>query len=254
MPSSPFVLLDRLLTPAPPAERVAFLSAQPFAHRGLWSGSVPENSRAAFAAALAGGHGIECDVQLSRDGEPFVFHDDELDRLTGEAGPLRDRSGAALARIPLGGSAECMPRLEEVLALVGGRVPMLIELKASNRSVGGLCLAVRRALEGYRGKVGVMSFNPEAVGWFRVHAPRIVRGLVVTEAGRRNLRGRMERHASLWRARPDFLAYDVRDLPSAFAASVRARGIPVLAWTVRGAEAERVASAHADEIIYEAAA
>lgn len=254
MPSSPFARLDGLLAPPPAAGRVAFLTAQPFAHRGRWGEAVAENSRAAFAAAIAAGHGIECDVQASRDGEAFVFHDDGLDRLTGERGPIRARTAAALDGIALRDCDERLPRLAEVLALVASRVPILIELKAPDQAVAPLCLAVRRALEGYRGRAAVMSFNPQAVRWFAVHAPRIVRGLVVTEEGRRSLRGRVERRLSLWRARPDFLAYDIRDLPSSFAGAARARGLPVLTWTVRDAAAERIALVHADQIIYESVA
>jgi glycerophosphoryl diester phosphodiesterase len=96
-----------------------------------------------------------------------------------------------------------------------------------------------------------MSFNPEVGRWFKEHAPRIVRGLVVSEEGKAGVRGRIERHVALWGARPDFLAYDVRDLPSRFAASQRKRGIPVYTWTVRDAQAEQTALAHADQIIYE---
>jgi glycerophosphoryl diester phosphodiesterase len=251
MRSSPSALPDRLLAPPPAAKRVAFLSAQPFAHRGLHGVGRVENSRAAFVAAIAEGHGIECDVQVSRDAEIFVFHDYELDRLTGSSGPVAARPAASLAAIPLKGTTETLPRLDEMLALVAGRVSLLIEVKAKDRHVGGLCLAVRRALEGYRGAVAVMSFNPQVPRWFALHAPKIVRGLVVTEEGKRDLRGRFERHLSLWRARPDFLAYDIRDLPSRFAAAQRSRGMPVLTWTVRGAAAEATAHAHADQIIYE---
>jgi hypothetical protein len=96
-----------------------------------------------------------------------------------------------------------------------------------------------------------MSFNPEVGRWFGRHAPRIARGLVVTESGKKGPRGRLERHLALWRSKPDFLAYDIRDLPSRFAARQRRRGIPVLTWTVRS-EAERArAAVHADQIIYE---
>jgi glycerophosphoryl diester phosphodiesterase len=151
----------------------------------------------------------------------------------------------------LRGTGETIPRLEEILSLVSGRVPLLIEVKAPEALVGRLCLAVRRALEGYRGPVAVMSFNPQVGRWFADHAPRITRGLVVTEEDKRGMRGRIERHLSLWRARPDFLAYDIRDLPSRFAAAQRARGLPVLTWTVRGAEAEAIAADHADGPIYE---
>lgn len=247
---SPSARLDALLAPAPAPKRVAFLSGRPFAHRGLHGPAVPENSPAAFAAAIAIGHGIECDVQASRDVEAIVFHDYDLDRLTGETGAVADRPASALTAIPLA-NGDRIPRLADLLALVAGRVPLLIEIKAKDRRVVPLCLAVRRALEGYRGPVAVMSFNPEVARWFATHAKRVVRGLVVTEADERGLKGRAKRHLALWRAKPDFLAYDVRDLPSGFAASNRSRGLPVLTWTVRGSEAEGIAAAHADEMIYE---
>jgi glycerophosphoryl diester phosphodiesterase len=250
MLSSPSALLDALLAPAPVAARVAFLTGQAFAHRGLHDASVPENSRAAFAAALAAGHGIECDVRASRDGVVYVFHDATLDRLTGEAGPFAERAARMLDHVTLH-NGEAVPRLEEMLRLVAGKAPLLIEVKADSAQVGALCLAVRRALEGYRGPHAVMSFNPEVARWFARHSARTVRGLVVTEEHDRNLKGAAKRHLALWRARPDFLAYDVRDLPSRFAAAQRARGLPVLTWTVRDAAAREAAAAHADSAIYE---
>lgn len=247
--------LDRLIAPAPTPARVAFLKAQPFAHRGLHGPGVIENSRAAFRAAIALGHGIELDVQAALGGEPFVFHDWTLDRLTVETGQFAEFSAAQIAQVQFKNSSETVPTLGEILALVAGQVPILIEVKSQNRHVGHLCLGVRRALEGYRGDVAVMSFNPEIGRWFGEHAPRIVRGLVVTEEGPKTrlakLRARALRHISLWRARPDFLAYDICDLPSRFAGAQRARGLPVLTWTVRTAEQEQSAFTHADEAIYE---
>lgn len=251
MRSSPFGLPDRLLAPAPAERRVTFLRGRRFAHRGLHGDGVVENSRGAFIAAIAAGDGIECDVQLAADGTAFIFHDASLERLTDAQGELAKLPAGAVGRVILRGTNETIPRLEEILAIVAGKVPLLIEVKAPNREVGRLCLAVRRALEGYRGPVAVMSFNPEVGRWFADHAPRITRGLVVTEENRRGMRGRAERHLALWRARPDFLAYDVRDLPSRFASAQRARGLPVLTWTVRGALAEMAAAEHADAPIYE---
>lgn len=251
MRSSPSALLDGLIAPAPAPKRVAFLRTQPFAHRGLHGRGIVENSRAAFAAAIALGHGIECDVQSASGGEAFVFHDDRLDRLTAETGPVADLTATSLDALRLSGTWETIPRLDEMLTMVAGRVPILIEVKAKRDQIGPLCLSVRRALEGYRGPAAVMSFNPHVGRWFADHAPRVTRGLVVTEQGKRPLRGRIERRLSLWRARPDFLACDVRDLPSRFAATARARGLPVLTWTVRDAGAETAAAAHADAMIYE---
>jgi glycerophosphoryl diester phosphodiesterase len=110
---------------------------------------------------------------------------------------------------------------------------------------------VLRVLKPYEGPAAIMSFNPEAGAWFARRAPKITRGLVVTERYRRGARARIERRLALWRARPDFLAYDVRDLPSRFASAQRARGLPVLTWTVRSRSDQQVASAHADQIIHE---
>jgi glycerophosphoryl diester phosphodiesterase len=227
------------------------LIALPFAHRGLHGGGVAENSRAAFEAAIAAGHGIELDVQLSLDGHAFVFHDAELERLTGAEGAVASRTAAQLQAIRLRGSGETLPTLREIFELVAARAPLLIELKAPGRAVAPLCLAVFRALEGYGGPVGAMSFNPEVARWFARNTPRLLRGLVLTERGKRGLRGRLERPFAFWRSLPDFLAYDVRDLPSRFAAARRARGIPVLTWTVRSEQDRGRAAASADQIIYE---
>ena len=227
------------------------LAARPVAHRGLHGNGRIENSRAAFAAAIAAGYGIELDVQASRDGEAVVFHDYALDRLTAEAGEVAARALAELRAIPLAATDEAIASLPEILALIGGRVPLLIEVKTPERHVGRLCRAVARALVDYAGPVGVMSFNPEVGRWFARHAPHTLRGLVVSEQGKRGLRGRIERKLGLIRAKADFLACDIRDLPSAFAATCRARGMPVLTWTVRS-EADRArAAAHADQIIHE---
>jgi len=249
---SPFAPIDALLAPAPDPARVGWLTGATYAHRGLHGGGLIENSPSAFAAAIERGLGIECDVQRSRDGQAMVFHDWELDRLTGEAGPLKARDSVALGKLKLSGSGDTIPTLPHLLDQVGGRVPLLIEIK-SKREVryAPLCLAVRRALEGYRGPAAVMSFDPRVVRWFRLNAPHLVRGLVVTEEGHRTLSGRWRRHLSLWRAKPEFLAYDVRDLPSGFAAAQRQRGLPLLTWTVRSAELAERARVHADAAIAE---
>ena len=247
-----FGLIDRWRAPAPAEARVAWVDAVDYAHRGLHGPGVPENSPAAFAAAMARGLGIECDVQRSSDGLAMVFHDWELDRLTAETGRIRDRSSEQLGRIALSGGTDTIPTLRQALDQVGGRVPILIEVKTRReRPVSALCLAVRRVLEGYLGPHAVMSFDPRVSHWFAQHSPLTVRGLVVTEENDKALAGRIRRHLSLWHARPDFLAYDIRDLPSGFAASQRNRGLPLLTWTVRSAEHRERAEDHADAPIAE---
>lgn len=228
------------------------LGAVPFAHRGLHGGPRVENSASAIAAAVAEGFGVELDVQLSADGEAMVFHDYELDRLTLGEGPVARRSAAELQRLGFRAGGDPMPRLAEILGLLAGRVPLLVEVKSPDRRVERLCAAVARALDGYEGPAGVMSFNPEVGRWFARHRHQVLRGLVVTEQGKRGLRGRIERPLSLRRAGADFLAYDVRDLPSRFAAAARRRGLPIYTWTVRSDSDRQRAADHADQIIFEA--
>lgn len=250
MRSLPLRLLDRLFAQPPKPLRVGWLAEQDYAHRGLHDETRIENSSSAFEAAIARGLGIECDVQRTADRDVVVFHDWDMDRLTGATGAVANYNADVLAGIPLTDSADTIQTIGRFLDQVAGRVPVLIEIKSrDDRRVVTPCMAVRRALEGYRGKVAVMSFDPRVARWFAVHAPHIVRGLVVTEEGARGLAGRMRRHLALWHARPDFLAYDIRDLPSRFAENQRQRGLPLLSWTVRSAELrERAAQCHATPI------
>lgn len=246
--------IDPLFAPAPEPERIAWLKAGEYAHRGLHGNGLAENSPSAFEAAIGRGFGIECDIQRSGDGQAMVFHDWELDRLTGASGAVMDRTAKQLGAIPLTGSRDTIPTLRQVLDLVAGRAPLLIEVKSKREQrIAGLCTAVRRTLEGYRGRHAVMSFDPRVSRWFAKHSPFTPRGLVVTEENARTLSGKLRRHLALWHARPDFLAYDVRDFPSKFAAVQRARGLPVLTWTVRSAELRAKAAAHADAPIAEGA-
>lgn len=249
-----FALIDKWRAPAPRPEKVSWLGRHAYAHRGLHLPGVPENSLSAFRAAIERNMGIECDVQRSRDGQAMVFHDFELERLTAETGPIGERSADDLARIELAGSHDRIPTLRRMLDEVAGRVPILIEIKSKRGSfgrTGALCQAVRRVLEGYTGPHAVMSFDPRVVRWFADRSPLTVRGLVVTEEDDKALPGMIRRHLSLWKARPDFLAYDIRDLPSRFAAAQRKRGLPVLTWTVRSAEHRERADEHADAPIAE---
>ena len=160
----------------------------PLAHRALHDVAEgrPENSRAAVKSAIAAGYGIEVDVQLTSDGGAVVFHDYALDRLTAERGPVRGRSLEDLAAIPLSGGDEGIPSLAEVLDLVAGQVPLLVEIKdqdgALGPDVGPLERAVAKAFAGYTGPLAVMSFNPHSVAAMAELGPGCVtRGLVTCD-------------------------------------------------------------------------
>lgn len=214
----------------------SWLTRQAYAHRGLHDRAVPENSLAAFSAAIERGLGIECDLRVSMDGRAMVFHDAALERLTGQAGLTQAHSVGDLTALRLGGSDQYIPTLRDMLDLVAGRVPLLLELKTDRReSVHKLCRAVRRDIIGYEGDIAVMSFDPRIGNWFAKRLPDMMRGLVITEENARTMSGAARRRLAVRHAKPHFLAYDVRDLPSNFAARHKHKGLPILTWTVRSA-------------------
>lgn len=246
-----------------PALPPAFLG-RPIAHRGLHdraAGAV-ENSRAAAEAAIAGGYAIELDLQLSADGEAMVFHDDELFRLTGARGPVRERTARELGALTLLGGAEGAPTLAEFLALVAGRAPLLVELKdqsgAMGETDGRLERRAARLLSAYPGPVAVMSFNPHSVARLRDLAPDLPRGRTTCaypaeewpdlSAPRRAELARLDDLDALGCS---FISHQRSDLGSEEVARVRATGLPVLCWTIRSAEQEREARRFADNITFE---
>ncbi len=237
---------------------LAWLTAQPFAHRGLHDavGGIPENSMSAFSRAKAAGHGVELDVQVSFDGSAMVFHDETLERLTDFEGPISNLTSARLRDVKLKNSDQTIPSLDMVLTLIGGQVPILIEAKSSTElDFHPLCFAIRRALEGYRGPVAVMSFDPRIASWFGRNAPKLIRGLVVSDSEPKgnNFFERLGwlRLFAIWRAKPNFIAYNIQNLPSTLSRKLRDNNIPLLTWTVRTAEERAIARDHADNIIYE---
>jgi glycerophosphoryl diester phosphodiesterase len=249
-----FAPIDRWLVPPPLPEKVGWIGQWSFAHRGLHGPGVPENSMAAARGAIDAGLGIECDIQRSLDLVPMVFHDWDLKRLLGVEGKTESFLASELKSMRYPGTTEELVTLADLLALVAGRVTLLIEVKSKRGyDVTRTCMIVRDALSGYGGQHAVMSFDPRVSRWFARHSPGTARGLVVTEEASMGLCGDIRRHMALWHARPDFLAYDIRDLPSRFAASQRARGLPVATWTVRNADQRALAARHADALIAEAA-
>lgn len=237
------------MSPRPAPE---WLTQWEFAHRGLHSAGVPENSQAAAEQAIARGMGIECDIQRSADDHPVVFHDWELSRLTEAAGATEDLAADALEQLSLLGTDQHPVRLARFLEILAGRVPLLIEIKSQpGYDVEWTCLYVARLVADYRGEFAVMSFDPRVGEWFAAEAPEVTRGLVGTDSYENGFEGIWRDPAALALAQPDFLAIDVRDLTRPEAADWRAAGRPLLTWTVRSPETRALALAHADALIAE---
>lgn len=239
-----------------------WLVARPIAHRGLHDGrrGIPENTIGAAEAAIAGGFAIECDVQVSADGEALVFHDHALDRLTGESGPVRERDAAALARLGIGGTAERIPTLPAFLDRIGGRTPVIVEIKSRFDGDERLARRVADILAGSDAPVAVKSFDPAIVSLVRRIAPDVPRGIVAQsryEGGEWDAldptRRREMANLLHWReSEPDFLSWQHRDLPNAATALPRLLGgIPVVTWTIRSPAEAAAARPHADQIVFE---
>jgi glycerophosphoryl diester phosphodiesterase len=239
-----------------------WLIARPVAHRGLHDAQkgVIENTPSAFAAAIAGTYGIECDLQISADGEAMVYHDDTLDRLTDGKGRLDALTAAELKRLPFKATADRMLTLAELCELVAGRATLVVELKSRLTGDRRLVERAAKVLGRYRGPVALMSFDPAQIATLRVIAPQVPRGLVAESphlASQRGGRLAVARDAlgllaQSLHARPQFIAYSVADLPATLpTVARRIFGLPLLTWTVRSAEQRRTAERYADQMIFE---
>ncbi|MCP5072550.1 MAG: phosphodiesterase [Rhodobacteraceae bacterium] len=237
---------------------------RPFAHRTLHdiTDNRPENSLAGARAALSAGYAIEVDLQLSKDGQPVVFHDYSLERQTGENGAVAQRTAKELSAVRLTHGKEGIPTFADLLRLVSGQVPLLVELKDQDGALGPNTGALEKAtcelIRSYQGSVAVMSFNPHSVAKCSDYAPEVPRGLVTETFSR-------ERWELVPQARLDeltpipdydrvgacFISHRWQDLQSSAVAKIHAKGGSVQCWTVKSREDERQARQVADNVTFE---
>ena len=243
-----------------------WIVARPIAHRGLHglSRDMVENSHSAAAAALAHDYHIECDVQVSADGEAFVFHDFSLERLTTRNGTLARMPAAELAAIKLRDTSEPIPLLSDFLSRIAGRVGVICEIKSAFDGDFRLTQRVAAIVAAYAGPVALKSFDPNVIAYLRRHAAEfgiahvplgIVAEAQFDEPGWSILSAEQRLGMSAlthWdKTRPDFLSWHVGDLPHATASLCRAFNIPVMAWTLRERADLARARAYADQIVFE---
>jgi glycerophosphoryl diester phosphodiesterase len=229
---------------------LSWLIRRPIAHRGLHDGNkqVWENTLAAFALAKARDFAIECDVHLTKDNQVVVFHDSDLKRLTGGDGFVHGQSADEMAQLHIGGTKERVPSLKQMLDLVAGSVPLVIELKGDDGHDSGLVEALANGLKGYAGPVAVMSFDHHLIRDFKKYMPHLPFGL--TAEGLRDVD--MEAHFSMLAHDIDFVSYNVKHLDNRFVSFVRQKlSMPVITWTVRTSEDLATTMAKADQATFE---
>jgi glycerophosphoryl diester phosphodiesterase len=235
---------------------------RPIAHRGLHDAArgVIENSASAVIAAMGRGYAIEVDLHCAAGNMPVVFHDATLDRLTEETGPVSAHDVESLRAIPLKGSRDRILSLPDLLALIGGYVPLVLEVKSTWKGDGKFEANIAAALAPYPGPVAVMSFDPYSVAAFREVAPTLPRGLVserFTNANHWAELSRLQRFAMRHLltsafARPHFIAYDIAALPALAPLIAKAVfGLPLITWTVRTKADRERALRYADAMIFE---
>ncbi|MFT4716606.1 MAG: glycerophosphoryl diester phosphodiesterase [Paracoccaceae bacterium] len=237
---------------------------KPITHRGLHdiAQGAPENSPAAFRAAMDKGYGIELDLQCSSDGQAIVFHDYELERLTNAKGLIKDKAAAELGKIKLRDSDETIPTLKKILDTVAGQVPLLIEIKDQDgglgRNVGLIAQNIAALLEFYPGPVAVMSYNPHAVAAVGALANDVTLGLVTSSFSHASwdklptdLRKRFVNITDFDESGASFISHNRNDLHSEPVTKLKARGVPVLCWTVQSKDQETQARKIADNITFE---
>lgn len=217
------------------------LLATDYAHRGLHGGAYPENSLPAFYAAVRQGYGIELDVRLTRDGEVAVFHDATAKRMCGYGKKIEGLTLAQLKALRLGGTEFTVPTLAEVLELVDGASPLLIEIKGEGGSADRLCRCVAELLDTYPGAFAIQSFDPKILGWFKRYRPRFARGQLVCPL--KSVRGRKHPRLTAFAlsnmltnviSRPDFISVNGRQLKNpSFRICVALFKCRAFVWTVR---------------------
>lgn len=239
---------------------VDFLTARPIAHRGLhdFSKGVVENTRSAFAAAIAGDYAIECDLQLTKDGGAVVFHDEHLERLTEGHGMVKDLTTAEMQQLVIRNSSDRVQTLSELLAQVQGQVPLVIELKSHWDGDERLAACAVALLKSYTGPYCLMSFDPDAIASVRRIAPDVIRGIVAERADdsyytwlplAKQMELRTFSHVA--RTRPDFVSFSFGQLPWAPITALRSAGMPIITWTIRSPAEAVVALRCSDQITFE---
>jgi glycerophosphoryl diester phosphodiesterase len=235
---------------------------RPIAHRGLHDPrrGIIENSASAIETAIAANFAVEVDLQCASDGRPVVFHDTVLDRLTEERGLVGARDAASLSNIPLRGSKDRILCLPELLSLVGGRVPVIIEIKSTWGRDPRYAEAIAEDLSAYSGALAIMSFDHHLLAAMHRLAPSLPRGLIserFSDTGYWSKLSRLQRFAmrhllTAAIARPDFIAYDVKALPAAAPwIARRVFQLLLLTWTVRNEADRATACRFADAMIFE---
>ena len=237
-------------------KEVSWIIETPIAHRGLDNGSIPENSMAAFRNAIEKGYTIELDVQFTKDKELIVFHDDDLSRLTNDNRKVKDVNYQELKNLKLENTDEKIPTLKEVVEMVDNQVPLIIEIKDGEDTIG-LSEKTYNIMKNYKGRYAIQSFNPFILEWFKNNASEVIRG---------QLSGTFREDAESlkfyeklvlknlllnFKSKPNFIAYELDGVNNLSVKLLKGRNYPIISWTIENEEDMKKAYESTDNIIFD---
>lgn len=226
-----------------------WLVERPIAHRGYhdMNETVFENTLSAFQRAIDAGFAIECDLQYAADGVPVVFHDDNVRRLCPVDADVRSKLSSELAQMSIGGTKDRIPTFDQMLKLVGGRVPLIIELKGRKGDDDGFTGAVLDRLASYDGPAALMSFNTWLLDELKDMEATVPVGLTAEGTTETDFAA----HRAIMARGLDFVSYNYEHLPNAFIDELRARQTPIITWTVRDEAGRKATALYADQMTFE---
>lgn len=236
--------------------KLQWLKERPIAHRGLFNNNYPENSLSAFENAVKNNYGIELDVQFTKDKKIVVFHDDNLERMTKDKRNVNELTYNELKKLKLLNSNENIPLFEEVLDLVNGKVPLIIEIK-NCKNIIELGEETYNILKNYKGKFAVESFNPMVLNWYKNNAKEVIRGQL--SGNYKYYNGSLKCYEKFvltymilnFKSKPNFIAYDIKGLPNFRVSYLKKIGMPIITWTVKSEKDMKKAYKYADNIIFD---
>ena len=237
-------------------KEVSWIIETPIAHRGLDNGSIPENSMAAFRNAIEKGYTIELDVQFTKDKELIVFHDDDLSRLTNDNRKVKDVNYQELKNLKLENTDEKIPTLKEVVEMVDNQVPLIIEIKDGEDTIG-LSEKTYNIMKNYKGRYAIQSFNPFILEWFKNNASEVIRGQLSgtfredAESLKFYEKFVLKNLLLNFKSKPNFIAYELDGVNNLSVKLLKGRNYPIISWTIENEEDMKKDYESTDNIIFD---
>lgn len=235
---------------------IQWLIEEPIAHRGLFNKENPENSLAAFKNAVDNNYGIELDIQFTKDKKIVVFHDDTLERMANDKRAVSNITYEELSKLKLLNTGESIPLLEDVIKIVDGKVPIIIEIK-NCKNIIELGQETYKIMKEYKGKYTIQSFNPTVIEWYKKNAKEVIRGqLSGTYNNQKSKMSFLERFVLKnllldFKSKPHYICYELQGLPNLRVSQLRKKGIMVISWTIKNKIDMEKGYKYSDNIIFD---